>query len=265
MYGVISRGVILIMGITSIMKGIVRGQAMAITTSLGEEDGLCRTTSVGTVEFRPGSHRPRHAREKEREKGSLLLARAGLSSYLYRPYTTCINLSMLGVVFTSPQYDVGRPRAGEGCSSRPASRQKGWWQLFSNTARYQQRRYHARAKQAADKAKLVLNLIPITTRIPWQELRTRRPSSSKSFFLAIGSLQQSTRLMLGVQRSTSRFILNSSIYCLISLLHSRQQLKQASSLYQRVLSGYRQTMGLILLRTGRVSVATHRLVAGSAV
>jgi hypothetical protein len=38
------------------------------------------------------------------EKGGLFLARAGLSSYLYRLCTTCVNLSMLGVVSTPSQY-----------------------------------------------------------------------------------------------------------------------------------------------------------------
>jgi hypothetical protein len=38
------------------------------------------------------------------EKGGLFLARAGLSSYLYRLCTTCVNLSMLGVVSTPSQF-----------------------------------------------------------------------------------------------------------------------------------------------------------------
>lgn len=38
------------------------------------------------------------------EKGGLFLARAGLSSHLYRLCTTCVNLSMLGVVSTPSQF-----------------------------------------------------------------------------------------------------------------------------------------------------------------
>jgi hypothetical protein len=63
-----------------------------------------------TVKPSPGSCRPRRAREEKKKKkkkeeeeeeeeeekrGSLLLTRPRLSSYLYRPYTTRVNLSML--------------------------------------------------------------------------------------------------------------------------------------------------------------------------
>ena len=40
-------------------------------------------------------------REKEK-RDPLLVARAGLSSYLYKLCITCVNPSMLGVVSTSP-------------------------------------------------------------------------------------------------------------------------------------------------------------------
>ena len=69
-------------------RGLVRGQDITATTSLGEEDGLCHTISVVRVKSGLGSRRHRRPREKEekrRKKRVLLLARAGLSSYLYSP------------------------------------------------------------------------------------------------------------------------------------------------------------------------------------
>ena len=42
--------------------------------------------------------------EEEEEKGWFSLARAGLSSYLCRLCTMCVNLSMLRVVSTPPHY-----------------------------------------------------------------------------------------------------------------------------------------------------------------
>jgi hypothetical protein len=45
---------------------------------------------------------------KKKKKEASCLARAGLSSYLYRLCITCINLSMLGVVSTPPQYSIGK-------------------------------------------------------------------------------------------------------------------------------------------------------------
>jgi hypothetical protein len=59
---------------------------------------------------RPGHADTRRSREEEEEeeeeegKGACSLARAGLSSYLYRLCVMCVHLSMLGAVFTPPQY-----------------------------------------------------------------------------------------------------------------------------------------------------------------
>ena len=49
---------------------------------------------------------------RRKKRRSFLLARAKLSSYLYRPCTMCVNPSMLGVVSTPPQYcKFDRPRS----------------------------------------------------------------------------------------------------------------------------------------------------------
>jgi hypothetical protein len=49
--------------------------------------------------------------KKEKRKDSWLLARAGLSSYLCRLCTMCVNLSMLGVVSTTPHYESKQTQA----------------------------------------------------------------------------------------------------------------------------------------------------------
>jgi hypothetical protein len=108
------------------VAGRLRLAAIAIPTVKGmvmgklwqqQEEALGRKMDFtvlpcGTVKPRPGSRRPRHAREKKRKKkrkkkerkGSCFLARAGLSSYLCRLCPMCVNPSMLGVVSTPPQY-----------------------------------------------------------------------------------------------------------------------------------------------------------------
>ena len=97
-------------------RGLIREQAIAIT-SLGKEDGLCSNTS--DVEQSPDrAHadigRPR---EKKKKKGeSLLLAELDcLATYMLCPMY--VNLSMLGVVSTPPQYEreVGRRRRRPAC------------------------------------------------------------------------------------------------------------------------------------------------------
>jgi hypothetical protein len=58
----------------------------------------------GTVKSRPGScqHLTSKRKKKKKEKeGSLLLARAGMSSCLYMLCTMCVHLSMLEVVSTA--------------------------------------------------------------------------------------------------------------------------------------------------------------------
>ena len=87
------------------MKGSERGQAArTTTTSPGYEGGLRRTTSVGQQSLGRAHTDTRTQGKEQGKKRCLFLARAGLSSYLYRLRTMCINLSMLGVVSTSPQH-----------------------------------------------------------------------------------------------------------------------------------------------------------------
>jgi hypothetical protein len=59
----------------------------------------------GTVKSRPGLRRRRTSKGGGGggNRRSLLLARTGLASYLYKPHAPCVNLSMLGVVSTPPQ------------------------------------------------------------------------------------------------------------------------------------------------------------------
>ena len=75
--------------------------AAATTKPLEMEDGFAVPDLwYGKVQDRltPASTSKSEARKKE----PLLLARAGLSSYLYRLYITCVNLSVLAVVSTPP-------------------------------------------------------------------------------------------------------------------------------------------------------------------
>ena len=58
----------------------------------------------GMVKSRTGPRRHQRPRAKQEKKESLLLARAGLSSYLYRLCITCVTLSLLGVVSAPPHY-----------------------------------------------------------------------------------------------------------------------------------------------------------------
>jgi hypothetical protein len=86
------------------VKGSERKQAARATTSPGGEGGLCRTTSVVQQSLGRAHTDTRKQGKEEGKKRCLFLARAGLSSYLSRLCTMCVNLSILGVVSTPPQY-----------------------------------------------------------------------------------------------------------------------------------------------------------------
>jgi hypothetical protein len=72
MYGIISRGVILIMGITKYYEGDGSWASYGNNNKPWGGRWTLPYHVCGYVEFRPGSHRPRHAREKERGKGVLV-------------------------------------------------------------------------------------------------------------------------------------------------------------------------------------------------
>lgn len=57
-------------------------------------------------------------RERKKETGSLLLARAELSSYRYRPCIMCVNMSMLGMVSTHHNRIRSDSLEGKGVSHR---------------------------------------------------------------------------------------------------------------------------------------------------
>jgi hypothetical protein len=62
-----------------------------------------RDFAVHDSVYRLGPGRHLTSKREEEGKGACSLARAELSSYLYRLYVTCVHLSMLGVVSTPPQ------------------------------------------------------------------------------------------------------------------------------------------------------------------
>jgi hypothetical protein len=67
--------------------------------------GTLPCTLARTAKSRPGLGPTLIER---RRKEACFLARARLSSYLYRLCVMCVHLSMLGVVSTPPQQGIGR-------------------------------------------------------------------------------------------------------------------------------------------------------------
>jgi len=68
-----------------------------------ELDFAVHASMYGKVQAEPNINPDDQERREEKEK-MLVLARAGLSSYLCRLCTMYVNLSVLGVVSTPPQY-----------------------------------------------------------------------------------------------------------------------------------------------------------------
>ena len=89
----------------------------------------------GTVKSRPGLRRHRTSKREGGKRVSLLLVRTGLASYLYRPYTPCVNPSMLGVVSTPPQWVPSPdPNCGVLCSGWKSSSREGLLQLVPSVS-----------------------------------------------------------------------------------------------------------------------------------
>jgi hypothetical protein len=77
------------------MKGSMYEQAVWITTTGPEvERGALPYILACTVKSKPDPRRHSTAKREEEEKGACFLARAGLSSYLYKLRVMCVHLSI---------------------------------------------------------------------------------------------------------------------------------------------------------------------------
>src|SRR5271168_3258985 len=87
-----------------VVKGSGRGGQQQQQPDLGEEGDFAVHASVyGKVQAEPNVNPNDQERGKGRER-CLLLALAGLSSYLCRLRTLCVHQSVLGVISTPPQH-----------------------------------------------------------------------------------------------------------------------------------------------------------------